>query len=477
MRVLKASVVFMFLIFFGFATVVSASDNGSYAERKALLTDLALKHDVPPEIVKAIAYRETGMRQFDDNGNAVRNLNNDGGIGIMQVTMSAEEMTSKGIDAKRLESDMAYNIEIGIQILKEKLRYQGIRTPFINNGNDLTKLESWYFAILAYNGLEVRNDPLMSTNTYQGRIYQSIRTEGLLHTYPPKSFPVTYRDNSNILYFENDQLNVEVPDRVMTPSTQMFEIGEEVYSFNPSRGRINVRVQPDTTSQATPVHHITPMRIINGPYHDNVRANHFVFYKVERLDTGDTGYVASSYLRAGNPSVFSDIPETNYEMREAVALLRMRGSVNGYSDGSFGINKPLQRRHAAVIFVNELGLTLPENYQPRSTDHENHSAIIIAEAHGLLTPYEDGTIRPRDSFRRSQMATVLNRIYGDRFEEPTRNVVFTDIGPTFNGYENINRIAYNNVTAVEGEAFRPNEAVRRGQFAVFLNRVDDLLKK
>ncbi|MDV2886325.1 S-layer homology domain-containing protein [Alkalihalophilus pseudofirmus] len=465
------------LVFLSVPSFVSAAENGSVAERKALLTDLAIKHNVPPEIVKAIAYQETGMRQFDADGNVIRNMNDDGGIGMMQVTMSDQELLDKEIDRHKLENDMAYNIEVGIEILVEKLRYQGIRTPYINQGKDLSKLESWYFAILAYNGLEIRNDPAQGVKTYQDKVYDIINNRSTLATNQPSSFPVTYREGGNIMYFNEDQMNVELHERLMTSTTQMFNEGDYVYTFVPSRGTVNLRDEPHTGSSAVAVPHITPLKVLSGPYHDNSLSNHFVFYKVERLDNGQKGYMASAYLRKGNPTLFPDLGSVDAELKEAVSQLELRGSINGYPDGNYGPNEPLQRIHAATILVNELGLTLPAGYVPRATDHGGSRNLIIAEAHGLLTPYSDGQIKPREPFRRAQMAGVLTRAFSDRFEQPTTNAVFTDIDTSFYNYDQINTLAYNGITVVNGKAFQPNAAVTRGQFALFLNRTDELLKK
>ncbi len=454
--------------------LVSAGDNGTVQDRKALITELSLKKGVPAEIVKAIAYQETGMRQFDDNGKPIMNANEDGGIGIMQVTMNAAEIEQKGIDVQRLSNDMAYNIEIGIEQLIEKKLWSGNRIPAFSTGSMNSSLEDWYFAVMAYNGLEQRNDPARSASTYQDRVYQIIESRSLLKTNPPSSFAVSYNENGNIMRFDESQRVVPFHERLMTETTLTFKPGQRVFTFNPSRAAINLRSEPNTSSTRTTIPHAYPLEIVSGPLYDNNPDHHFAFFEVKRLDTNETGFIASSYLRKGEISIFPDISSSNHEMREAVALLESRNALNGYADGRFGTNRPLQRLHAAVILVNELGLTMPSGYKVKATDHGDHSAIQIAEAHGLLTPYADGKIRPRDAFRRSQMAIVLNRVYGDRFEEPTEKTRFTDIDESFESYDVINRLAFNGVTRVE-DAFRPNEAIRRGQFALFLNRVDELL--
>ena len=92
--------------------------NPDYQTMNRLLTEAALKYDVPPEIVKAVAEKESGdWRHFDENGEAI--VTSDNGIGIMQVTLPP------GYDedyVNRLKNDIVFNIEEGVKILDEKFK-------------------------------------------------------------------------------------------------------------------------------------------------------------------------------------------------------------------------------------------------------------------------------------------------------------------------------------------------------------------
>ena len=60
-----------------------------FQTKNCLLTGVALEYNVPPEIVKAVAEKESsGWKQFDENGEAI--VTDDNGIGIMQVTNHPE---------------------------------------------------------------------------------------------------------------------------------------------------------------------------------------------------------------------------------------------------------------------------------------------------------------------------------------------------------------------------------------------------
>ena len=118
--------------------------NPSPAAIRALLHDAAVAHDIPPKILYAVAWQESAWRQFDAAGDPL--ISRDGGIGIMQVTT-----IPAGVDAARLRTDIAYNIDVGVSILDEKWTYAPSVFPVIGGG-DRRCYEDWFFAVWAYNG-------------------------------------------------------------------------------------------------------------------------------------------------------------------------------------------------------------------------------------------------------------------------------------------------------------------------------------
>src|SRR5450830_1343271 len=106
----------------------------------------------------AIAYQESGWRQFDANGNTVVGSNATSlDIGIMQINSSGRT------DVVRLMTDIDYNIDTGAKMLDGKWKL----TPGIGD-RDRNVLENWYYAIWAYNGFSSTNNP----NTPGGRHFQ-----------------------------------------------------------------------------------------------------------------------------------------------------------------------------------------------------------------------------------------------------------------------------------------------------------------
>lgn len=122
----------------------------SQAEVAVKLEHWANLYNIPPVLLKAIAWMESGWRQFDAGGNVI--LSPDGaGIGIMQITTYDK---NDAATVQKLKTDIDYNIECGCRLLNEKWRM----FPKIGNG-DRNVLENWYFAAWGYNCWLASNNP------------------------------------------------------------------------------------------------------------------------------------------------------------------------------------------------------------------------------------------------------------------------------------------------------------------------------
>lgn len=135
--------------------------NPSKADISALLEAEAAKDStpkVPVQILKAVAYVETQWRQYD-GGTVVVSSDGHCGVGIMQVTASSDP------DPMRLATDIAYNIERGAAILRQK--WADSQDPNVSappedrplgSTDDPAIVENWYNAVQRYNGLSGGDD-------------------------------------------------------------------------------------------------------------------------------------------------------------------------------------------------------------------------------------------------------------------------------------------------------------------------------
>jgi len=149
--------------------VSAAVNQVYYNDISVKLEVMANKYNIPPVLLKSIAWMESGWGQYKPV-TATQPLPNqpwDGtGIGIMQITPSALNPYTPEI-IERLKTDIDYNIEEGCKILNQKWRAY----PKIGDG-DRNVLENWYFAAWGYNNWAAMNNPNVITgNAYQDSIF------------------------------------------------------------------------------------------------------------------------------------------------------------------------------------------------------------------------------------------------------------------------------------------------------------------
>ncbi len=271
--------------------------NPSAKEINELLTRKALENNIPPEVLKAIAWQESRWRQFNSNGEPLIGI--DGrGIGIMQVTPGVTGLVEELIDplfVERLRIDIEYNIDMGIKILLQKWNWTGRIIPRVNDGS-WDVIDNWYFAIIAYNGLSRINDPNWNKSTsnppFQTHIYNHFRNRGLLtiEDFPINQLDIFYNANSNVMRFGNKmQYDLFGP---MTRTSHAFRNRDVVRTTGTN---LALRNAPG----GTVIDRIPRGEIITitGNFQaDNNRNNHFVWYPIRRSN-GQTGFVASSFLQ------------------------------------------------------------------------------------------------------------------------------------------------------------------------------------
>jgi len=261
-----------------------------------LLTEAARNAEttIPPEIVKAVASVESnGWVHFQSNGEPM--ISSDGGIGLMQITNTA------GYDVERLKYDLTYNIETGIDMLVKNFNRSDL--PKIADHNP-ENLESWYFAVMAYNGTKAENSPFFQAtgkrnlDAYQEKVFQAIRENGLLSTnitsIDMTKNDFTYGEDTNHSIIFNKK-NFTLSSNA-TPSKELLSEGNQVKYDGKG-----IRKLPSTTnSELIPTSKGTTMKIIGSPIYDQRKdsTNHFVWYPVETIINGKnvSGYISSSNI-------------------------------------------------------------------------------------------------------------------------------------------------------------------------------------
>jgi hypothetical protein len=123
---------------------------------------------IPPVILKAIAYIESGWAQgsydplvkYGETGPVL--ISADCGYGVMQVTSGMQNVSGiPTVDQVMIGGSYAYNIARGAQILAAKWNDAPELRPIVGN-RDPQIIENWYYALWGYNGFAFRNHPLNS---------------------------------------------------------------------------------------------------------------------------------------------------------------------------------------------------------------------------------------------------------------------------------------------------------------------------
>jgi hypothetical protein len=117
--------------------------NVSYSAVNAAIHASATVYQVPPMVLKAIAWKESNWRQFWSDGRA--KVSPDCGIGIMQITGGTW-------DYYRLAADYRYNVAAGAKVLSEKMNTSSANLPAALKPDDRRVTENWYRAAYRYNG-------------------------------------------------------------------------------------------------------------------------------------------------------------------------------------------------------------------------------------------------------------------------------------------------------------------------------------
>ncbi|MFC0525318.1 cell wall-binding repeat-containing protein [Pontibacillus salicampi] len=275
-----------------------------------LLTEIAKEKEVPPELAKAIAHMESGWKQWKDDAQTKPNISNDGGIGIMQVTSHICEQgdssrSSHCFDEEKLKHDIAYNIRAGLDILNEKWDSMGAGNLPVVNFKNRSHIESWYFPVMAYNGIKPVNSPVTrdgkrNQDAYQEKVFARLQAYSMdgqhLVDIPMKKEDFTYeRDSDKNITF--NKLHYYV-DTSLTKSTQTYQEGDLAYVETTK----NFKTSPSETSSQRELQEEVVTVLDKETYYDrsaDSNGRHWVRYEVKvHTEAGEkTGYVASSVMQ------------------------------------------------------------------------------------------------------------------------------------------------------------------------------------
>lgn len=117
-------------------------------------------------------------------------------------------------------------------------------------------------------------------------------------------------------------------------------------------------------------------------------------------------------------------------MFDAMAKAVAGGLMSGYDDGTMKPDEPITRAEMAVLVVRWLGR---EDVAPHPfTDLSGHWAADFATRawiSGIMVGHDDGTFRPDQPVTRAEAVTIINRLIGRDGPEKPGEVFWTDVPP------------------------------------------------
>lgn len=122
-------------------------ENPSWQELDAEIARASSTHGVPTEVIKGVAWQESGCQQWRPDGTFVHNKT-DCGLGMMQLTGD----TARQFDVERLKDDWRYNLDAGVTVLRQKWDRAQREGKVPGDPEARRVLENWYYAIAYYWG-------------------------------------------------------------------------------------------------------------------------------------------------------------------------------------------------------------------------------------------------------------------------------------------------------------------------------------
>ncbi|MEA1960108.1 MAG: S-layer homology domain-containing protein [Bacillota bacterium] len=118
--------------------------------------------------------------------------------------------------------------------------------------------------------------------------------------------------------------------------------------------------------------------------------------------------------------ITGDEVQTDAAYKNAAYKLKQLGIIEGYPDGSFGVDKTISRAEFAKIVVHMAGMQsvaddvtkTPSCFQDIKTADWFNGFVNITAAQGYMKGEPNGNFRPSDNINEAEVVTVLLRILG-----------------------------------------------------------------
>jgi len=188
-----------------------------------------------------------------------------------------------------------------------------------------------------------------------------------------------------------------------------------------------------------------------------------------------TSLLCAFFILAGSVSAQERFTDLKYSQwaADSIEYMANRGTVSGYGNGVFNPSTSVTRAQAVAFLVRELYPEVQQEKNSSFTDvtpkHPFFDVISIAANKGLAGGFTDGTFRPDQPITRAETAVFLTRAYELKYG--TNSMQLSDIEGNW-AADSIRTMSSNGLIGGYSDGtYRPNQAVTRAEFVVFLSRV------
>ena len=204
----------------------------------------------------------------------------------------------------------------------------------------------------------------------------------------------------------------------------------------------------------------------------SVSENHLVF------NAGETGF--SPFVLAWETADYPIIPPVEPSEPEYIPdWLNTEdhfGYIIGYEDGTIRPRASITRAEVATIFFRLLTDEARAEFWTETNDYTDvspadwfNNAVSTLSRMGILGGYEDGTFRPNATITRAEFAKIAVSFF--EYEDIEAENIFTDVAEG-SWYENFVAAAaeIGLIEGYEGSVFRPDESITRAEACTIINR-------
>ena len=463
----KIIVIVIFLLVFN--TTVFAGVNPSRDEIEAMIDRVAIKRGIPAILLKGIARVESVFKHFNSDGSPKICGTS---IGLMQINN-----IYGGYDNYKLKHDIIYNIEAGADVLLSKWSMSSYNKVSSVGNMDPNILENWYFALWAYNGWSVGNNPVSpyaKKYTYQQLIYDVIEKEysKKIHNIDFSYLPRESNPSRSLI--------VPTPDNFSSGNIILYEKGDYVITDG-IRGAYYLRDAP----AGNYIYELSLGQlgvITEGP----LLKKGFYWYKV-CVDGTKEGWIERNWLlRTGDTQygkyIYEDIPF--HWARKTIMDMYGKGIVS--KAALFNPDKPVTFEEFCIFLSRTLNYTENTNRQSKMQTGKRILFYDFTRAHSwaldyMKDIYERGLLKdidPLEIIERKKAAVLIEDILAssDEYDRIDIKLIFSDLEGLREEEISAVKKAYLNgiVSGKSIKAFCPDEYLTRAETAVIMS---NLIKK